>query len=134
MASPSTSTETLAGEQPSRFTRLKNTLADVPDRVDLRGRIVRHPLPAIGIAFGLGVIAGIVRTVIEPERGPRLRIGRAILVTAGAAALRLAREAVVWQVGDKAKDWLDRNRGGASRTEAQSSRMAEVEPFLEHSH
>lgn len=132
MATTHTTTSTSTVE-PSRFTRIKNTIADVPDRIDLRGRIVRHPLPAIGIAFGLGVIAGIVRTVIEPDRGPRLRLGRAILVTAGAAALRLAREAVLWQVGDSARTWLDRGRG-ISPTERQSSRMAEVEPFLEHSH
>jgi hypothetical protein len=115
----------------SRFTRIKDTLAEVPERIDLRGRITRHPLPAIGIAFGLGVIAGIVRTVIEPDRGPRLRLGRAILVTAGAAALRIAREMTLWQIGDSARGWLDRNRGNVER---QTSRMSEVEPFLEHSH
>ncbi len=119
----------------SRFTRVKNAITDVPEKIDLRGRIVRHPLPAIGIAFGLGIAAGLLRTVLEPERGPRLRIGRAILVTAGAAALRLAREAVLWQVGDSAKSWLERTRGGSvSRSEMRGSRMAEVEPFLEHSH
>jgi len=121
--------------QDSRFTKIKDTLVGVPERIDLRGRITRHPLPAIGIAFGLGVIAGIVRTVIEPDRGPRLRLGRALFVTAGAVALRLAREAVLWQVGDSARGWLDRARGGnVTRTEQQTSRMSEVEPFLEHSH
>ena len=117
----------------SRFARLKHKLADVPDRVDLRGRITRHPLPAIGIAFGLGVVIGIVRTALEPDRGPRLRLGRALLITAGAAALRIGREMALWQVGDSARGWLDRNRG-VSRTEQQTSRMSEVEPFLEHSH
>ena len=118
----------------SRFTRIKDTLAEVPERIDLRGRITRHPLPAIGIAFGLGIITGIVRTVLEPDRGPRLRLGRMLFVTAGAAALRIAREMALWQVGDSARDWLDRNRGSISRSERQTSRMSEVEPFLEHSH
>src|SRR4029079_2587193 len=47
----------------SRVAALKDKLIDVKDKLDLPGQIANHPLPSVGIAFVLGMIAGRLRAV-----------------------------------------------------------------------
>jgi hypothetical protein len=113
MATTTTSTAT-----ESRFEHLRARITERAEQIDLRARIATHPLSTIGIAFAAGAIIGLIRQV--PERG---RVSTALRAAAGAIALRLAREVVAYQLGDVARRWWQGE---------DSSKMAEIEPFLEH--
>ncbi|HEY6177269.1 MAG TPA: hypothetical protein VIX73_22585 [Kofleriaceae bacterium] len=94
----------------ARFATLEQRLDDVRTRIDVPEQIRRHPLPAIGIAFALGALAG--------HRGARVAsqvtersFGGAVLAALGAIGLRIAREVAVMQLGRAARRWIDDHEG-----------------------
>ena len=116
----------------ARLELLKQKLTDAKGKVDLRAQITARPLPAVGIAFVLGVVlAGRRRTHVDTSGGAA---GRTLTGTAlaglAAVGLRLLREVAIGQLGDIAKQWWVEH-GGAS-SEERASQLPAVEPFLEH--
>ena len=119
----------------SRVDLLKHRFTDATHRLDLPAHIVKHPLPAVGIAFALGVVAGLrrvrpVQTVRSEDVTERSFRG---MVLAGLAtvSLRVVRELAMAQLGQIARQWWT-NREHGSSGEAGGSRLPDVEPFLEH--
>jgi hypothetical protein len=90
----------------ARFTTLEQRFADVRERVDIPAQIRRHPLPAIGIAFALGALAGRRGARVAYEATGR-SLGGAVMATLGALALRIAREVAIVQLGRAARRWAD---------------------------
>lgn len=70
-------------------------------RVDLRSQIIAHPFAAIGIAAGVGAVIGLARPM--PRRS---RISGAVVAALSTLGFRLAREAVMVQLSDFAKQRL----------------------------
>jgi len=114
----------------SRVEQLKHRFTEAKHRFDPQELIARHPIPAVGLAFALGVIAGLGRSRSVPGEARSSLTGAALagLATVG---LRIVREAAMAQVGRAAHDWWSA-REAASRTEAGGTRMPDAEPFLEH--
>ena len=102
----------------SRFEHIRAKIVDRAEQIDLRGRIATHPLATIGIALAAGAVIGLVRQV--PERS---RVRTALRAAAGAIVVRVMREVAAYQLGDMARRWWN---------ERDTSKMSEVEPFLEH--
>ena len=117
----------------ARVELLKQKLVDARGKVDLRAQIAAHPLPAVGIAFALGILAGLQRTPTNTSVGATVTGGRTLsgTVLAGVAAvgLRLLREVAIGQLGHVARQWWIEH-GGSS--EESASHQPDVEPFLEH--
>jgi hypothetical protein len=93
----------------ARVEVLKHKLSDAKLKVDVRSQIVKHPLPAAGIAFALGMLAGLRRTHTAGPTGTATSHPVASAVAAGIAALglRVVRELALGQLGKMAKEWLD---------------------------
>jgi hypothetical protein len=119
----------------ARLEQLKQRFADVKHQVDVRAQIAKHPLPAVGIAFALGVLAGLPgsRTPSPESTAGRSLTGAAVAGLA-AVGLRLLREVALSQLGSVAKQWWIEHTGGSpgSPYEARASHQRDVEPFLEH--
>ena len=90
----------------ARFTTLEQRFADVRERVDVQAQIRRHPLPAIGIAFALGALAGRRGARVASEATGR-SLGGTVMAALGALALRIAREVAIAQLGRTARRWTD---------------------------
>lgn len=90
----------------ARFTALEQRFADARERIDVPAQIRRHPLPAIGIAFALGALAGRRGARVASEATGR-SLGGTVLAALGAIALRIAREVAIAQVGRTARRWAD---------------------------
>jgi hypothetical protein len=127
----------------SRVELLKHKITDAKDRLDLPAQIARYPLPAVGVAFALGVAAGLGRrsavpgSIASPSEAPGARSLRSAAFTALAAiGLRLVREVALGKLSQVARQWWFEHEGasaaGGSFTEDSASRLRDIEPFLEH--
>src|SRR5262245_53341621 len=86
----------------SRIELLKRRVDDAKHRFNPQEQIARHPLPAVGAAFALGVIAGLgSRRAGAPGEAQRSLSG-AVLAGIAAIALRAVREAALTQLGHAA--------------------------------
>jgi hypothetical protein len=115
----------------SRIDLLKQRLIDAKHRFSPQDQIARYPIPAVGAAFALGVIAGLGRGRAAMPGETRSSLTGAVLAGLATVGLRIVREAAMTQLGHAAHDWWTA-RDRASTTEARGSRMPDVEPFLEH--
>ncbi len=89
----------------SRFALLEHRLGEVREQIDVVAQIRRHPLSAVAIAAGLGMLAA--RRALPETAGAtaeRTLAGTAIAAF-GALAFRLARELVIGQISDAARRW-----------------------------
>jgi hypothetical protein len=115
----------------ARLELLKQKLNGAKDKLDLRAQIEHHPLPAVGIAFALGVLAGLRRTRAPTPGASARPLASAAVAGLAALGLRLMREAALIQLGSIAKQWWSEHDNVSPR-EARGSQMADIEPFLEH--
>jgi hypothetical protein len=118
----------------SRVELLKHKFTDAKQKLDVPAQIAKHPLPAVGIAFALGVAAALRRPslpmpVMPGESGRSLR-GAAFTALA-AFGLHIVREVALGQLGQVARQWWAEASGDPA-AEAQADRPADVEPFLEY--
>jgi len=93
-----------------RLQLLERRFGGVREQLDLPAQIRRHPWPAIGIAVGLGMLAGFrgrrsaAAAVVQTER----TIGGAALGAIGAIGFRVLRELALGQVGALARRmWVE---------------------------
>jgi hypothetical protein len=115
----------------ARVEVLKHKLGDARNQIDLRAQIAKHPLPAIGIAFGLGVFAAMRGgSRAEPREPGEHSLTGAALGALAAFGLRLARDFAIGELGQAAKRWWVEQHDG-SRSDVQSSLGPDLEPFLE---
>ncbi len=114
--------------------RLKAKLGNFRGSIDLERRIAEHPLPAVGIAFALGAIVGLVRTLGRGhERAEAVKnstLGGAITGAITALAMRMAKDYALSHLSGAARKWIDTDQ--TSPTERKASRDPSVESFLEH--
>jgi hypothetical protein len=115
----------------SRIDLLKQRFTDAKHRFNPQEQIARYPIPAVGAAFALGVIAGLSRGRAAMPGEARSSLTGAVLAGLATVALRMVREVAMTQLGHAAHGWWAA-REGTSSAEARSSRMPDVEPFLEH--
>ena len=111
----------------SRVEALKDRLIDVRDKLDLPGQIANHPLPSVGIAFVLGMIAGRLRTTVADQPPPRSLTGAAVSALA-AFGLRLVRDAALVQLSHTAQEWWARH-GERPAPEVHASHAPAGEPL-----
>ena len=108
----------------SRVEALKDKLIDVRDKLDLPGQIANHPLPSVGIAFVLGMIAGRLRTAAPPPRS----LTSAAVSALAAFGLRLVRDAALVQLSHTAQEWWARH-GERPAPEVHASHAPAGEPL-----
>ncbi len=92
----------------SRVAALKDKLIDVRGKLDLSAQIAKHPLPSVGIAFVLGMIAGRLRTAASGKSSPRSLTSAAVSALA-AFGFRLVRDAALVQLSHAAQEWWARH-------------------------
>src|SRR5262245_54312101 len=114
----------------SRVEQLKQRFTEARHRFDPQEQIARHPIPAVGLAFALGVIAGLGRPRAAGPGEARSSLVGAALAGLATVALRIVREAAMAQLGRSAHDWWSA-REAAERARSGSG-MPDAEPFLEH--
>jgi hypothetical protein len=113
----------------SRVELLKHKLTDTKQKLDLPAQIALHPLPAVGIAFALGVLAGLRHTSPVRFREPGGRSLKHAAITALAAiGLRMVRDLAFDQLGLFAKQWWTARDGKAARP-GHAPRMADAGRF-----
>lgn len=115
----------------ARVEVLKRRFNDAKHRFNPQEQIARYPIPAVGAAFALGVIAGLTRgrsSSSSPSEARSSLTGAAFAGLA-AVALRAVREVAMTQLAHAAHQWWTA-REGASSPETRGS--PDVEPFLEH--
>lgn len=115
----------------SRVELLKHKLTDARQKLDLPAQIAKHPMPAVGIAFALGVAAALRRTgsAMPAESGRSVR--SAAFAAFAAFGLHIVREVAVGQLGHVIRQWWTEASGG-SAAQADGGRASDAEPFLEH--
>jgi hypothetical protein len=97
----------------------KHMLSDAKEALDLPAQISKHALPAVGIAFALGVAAGLGRSR-SASSGKGDGIVRSALWSALAAVgMRALRELAIGQLGKVAKQWWDEQRNAAESPGAE---------------
>jgi len=115
----------------ARVEVLKHKLGDARHQIDLPAHIAKHPLPAIGIAFGLGVLVAMRGSHrAEPRQAEERSLTGAAFGALAAIGLRLARDFAIGELGQAAKQWWVEH--GASPSEARAPLGPDIEPFLEH--
>ena len=114
----------------SRVELLKQRFTDAKHRFNPQEQIARYPLPAVGVAFALGAIAGLGHRRATSGEATSSLMGAAVAGLA-TVALRIVREIAMTQLGNAAHDWWN-SRQDVSAAEVGGSRMPDVEPFLEH--
>jgi hypothetical protein len=75
---------------------------------DLRGQITEHPLPAIGIAFAVGIYAGLRSRVSVPKAEDSQlhhKLIEALVGAVGTALIGLARDAIL----KNAREWVEKH-------------------------
>lgn len=115
----------------ARVEVLKRRFSDAKHRFNPQEQIARYPIPAVGAAFALGVIAGLTRGRSSVPGEARSSLTGAALAGLATVALRALREIAITQLGHAAHEWWTA-REGATSTEARASRPSDIEPFLEH--
>ncbi len=121
----------------ARVEVLKKRVAEAKHKLDVPSQIAKHPWPAVGVAFALGVALGFGRKGSStPHRvvAGKRSVGDMVLTAAAALGIRLVRDAALAQLTDVAKQWLQKNAGvtGVSPTEAATGQHADLAAFLEH--
>jgi len=111
----------------ARASALKDKLTDVRDKLDLPAKITKYPLPAVGLAFVLGMIAGRLRTR-SAAPPPRSLTGAAFAALAG-FGLRLVRDAALVKLSHAAQDWWTEQHAVRPASEAQVARAPGGEPM-----
>src|SRR5690242_13987794 len=97
----------------------------------VESRIVANPLASVGVAFAVGVLAGLRGGRTKETAGQRI-FGAAIAGLAG-LAVRAAKDYALREAADAAWKWWARKRTGATSTsEVRTSKDPSVETFLEH--
>jgi hypothetical protein len=120
----------------SRVELLKHKIADAKERLDLPAQIARYPLPAVGVAFALGVAAGLRRgrasTMTAPDLlAPNARPLRDAALTAlSALALRVVRDIALAKVGQVARQWWITHEEHRSDAANETSAANETFPNL----
>jgi hypothetical protein len=114
----------------SRVDLLKRRLTDATHRFNPLEQIARHPIPAVGAAFALGVIAGLTRRKSAMPGEARSSVTGAALAGLATVALRIVREVAMTQLAHAAHNWWEAREGTSSAEDG--SRMPDVEPLLEH--
>jgi hypothetical protein len=114
----------------ARIEVLKHRFNDAKHRFNPQEQISKYPIPAVGAAFALGVIAGLTRgrSSSSPSEAARSSLTGAAFAGLAAVALRAVREVAMTQLAHAAHQWWTRE--GASSSETRGS--PDVEPFLEH--
>lgn len=98
--------ELYMGEDTSGIKHKLGQLGRRIKRIDLRSQIIEHPLAAVGIAAGLGVVAGIARPM--PRRG---RMSGALIAMLSTIGYRLVRDAAMVHVAEYAKQRMTGSHG-----------------------
>jgi hypothetical protein len=93
----------------SAFKQRLRTVGRRVKNIDLRGRIVANPFAAVGIAAGVGVLAGLARPM--PQRS---RIGGALMGVLTAIGFRAVRGYAMSQLGTMAKNVILNKEAQAS--------------------
>ena len=114
----------------ARVEQLKQRFTDAKHRFDPQEQIAKYPIPAVGVAFALGVIAGLGRSRSATPGDARSSLAGAAVAGLATVALRIVREAAMAHLGRAAHEWWSA-REGAARGEP-GPRTSDVEPFLEH--
>lgn len=119
----------------SRLATLEERIGEVRKQVDVPAHIQRHPWPAVGIAFALGLLAGGRGARISVGSSAERSLGGAALAALGALGLRVVRELAISQLSRAARQWWTEH-GGASDDDAYFDRDrddhvidATIEPF-----
>jgi ElaB/YqjD/DUF883 family membrane-anchored ribosome-binding protein len=112
-----------------RVQEIRHRVDDFRQRVNLGDKIARHPLASVGIAFGAGVLLGLLRSrrrvVVHEQPSIAQPAARGALGGALAAfALGVIRDFAMRRVSGVASDWIDRQR--------EMSQQHEVESFVQH--
>jgi hypothetical protein len=89
-------------EEQSRIKQKLGAFGRRIKHIDLRSRIVTHPMAAVGIAAGVGALLGLARPM--PKRGP---LGRAMMAMLSTVAFKYAREAAFTRLASYAKQKFD---------------------------
>src|SRR5688572_25025309 len=79
----------------ARVDALKHKLEDAKDQLDFKAQIIKHPLPAIGIAFAIGALAALRGARSAPRAAGERSLSGAALGALAAFGLRLAREVAI---------------------------------------
>jgi hypothetical protein len=94
-------------------------------------KIVANPLASVGVAFAVGVLAGLRGGRAKETAGQRI-FGAAVAGLAG-LAVRAAKDYALREAADAAWKWWGRHRAGMTSTsEVRTSKEPSVETFLEH--
>jgi hypothetical protein len=113
----------------SRLHELERRYESAKNKLDLGARIARNPRAAVGIAFGAGVLLGVLggrgrRTGARADGTQG--VGSAVIAALGAFAINALKDAALREGTEMAKGWW------ADRTERDASRDPAVEAFLDH--
>jgi ElaB/YqjD/DUF883 family membrane-anchored ribosome-binding protein len=88
----------------------KHVLSEAKEVLDLPAQISKHALPAVGIAFALGVAAGMRRSGSAAGEGGGV-VRSALWSALAAVGMRALREIAMGQLGKVAKQWWDEHAG-----------------------
>ncbi len=108
---------------------LRRRFKSTREQLDVRAKISAHPLPAVGVAFALGALLGLMRGGGRKREPGEAGLGRAVLAALGALGVRLAKELATRRAADAAHAWWERRQQAAS-SEVRTSYEPGVEPFL----
>jgi len=91
----------------SRIEEIGRRFKTVKNMGNIADHIVKHPLPAVGIALALGAFAGAAKHLSRPGEDGERKLRHTVIAGAGALVLRLAKSYVLNELGESAKSWID---------------------------